>query len=105
MTGASGASAPIAVESFGEDGEWLVAFGHHNLAAFLAAAEAEATSLYGEPQEIAAEPRHRWMRPILRSDCADDDEFAWKEAEGWHMWTDNPTEPGAEPMTVVGLDL
>lgn len=99
----SRASVAIPIESFGEDGEWLVAFGHVDLDAFRVAAEAEATSLYGEPTELETEPRHRWMRPILRSDCESDDEFAWKDADGWHLWTDDPAESGAEPITVAGL--
>lgn len=97
-------SDSITVEVYGEDGEWFVADGHVPLDAFLTAAVAEARALDYEvdPDEpVEQPPRHRWMRPVLRSDCDSDDEFSWKNDEGWHLWTDDPTEPQATAITVV----
>lgn len=96
----------IEVQSFGEDGEYLLAVGHHDLTAFAEAAHREAERLYlGIEADEMPEPRHRWMRPWRRSDSETDEDFAWKQADDWQKFTDDPTEEGAVAITLLAFDL
>lgn len=96
----------IDVLSFGEDGEYLLAEGHHDLAAFMDAAKREAKSLYMDlDEDDFPAPRHRWMRPWLRSDSDTDEDFDWRQSEDWHKFTDDPSEPDAVAITVMEFDL
>lgn len=54
----------------------------------------------------ASVPTHLGTAGCARS-CAptadSDEDFAWKDADGWNLWTDDPTEPQAAPVTVAGV--
>ena len=96
----------IDVLPFGEEGEYLVAMGHHDLDAFRVAALKAADDFdMGHNEDSLPDGKHRWMRPILRSDCDSDETYAWRKADDWQMWTDDPTEDGAVPITIVDLEL
>lgn len=113
---------PIDVEEWGEDGEWLLAPGHVDPEAFLAAADLYVIETWytpGKPPRPEAlpsawgpEPRHVHYRPIERPDVdeeakrceltAEETErlFTFRDEEGWRHSCE-PDHPKAEPWTEI----
>lgn len=105
----------------GEDGQWLVAEGHHDLDAFTTAADKEYIDTCGNDGEDYpsdnADAKHSWWRPTTREECAEAHNYLrdipslnYEEAleKAWKDWQDegvmrfvNSREPGARPMTYI----
>jgi hypothetical protein len=66
----------IEILEFGEDGEWFAAKGHHDLQAFLDAADEYVRNSLGYSESLMAswgtEPKHTYYRPVEFDDCRQD---------------------------------
>lgn len=85
----------IDILDFGEDGEWLAAEGHHDLTAFLAAADAHTRELFGDheeslPSKTWQPPKVTYYRPVCLEDCR-------KDIDHWH--------PGRPAVDRLGMAL
>lgn len=96
----------IKVEYWGDGGEWFVTPGHVNLDAFDAACVRQLLtddpSMDDDDLALRGPATHRFWRLANLHDCKGNAaELNWKRAEGWRQFTDDPTEEGAEPVTVM----
>ncbi len=117
--------ATISIVEYGEDVTWLAARGHHDQAAFLAAADEYARATWGAgggelPSEWAESKgvEHVYYRAVTREDCRKDAArsypdrvataqyriaeamFEDRQEEGW-VYPCSADHAGAEPWTEV----
>lgn len=115
------ASEPvIEILWIGEDGQWLLAEGHHDLAEFAAAADSEYFYTSGlDPDEDAPSEHfdavHAYWRPMTYEECVEANDYLvgepnyedliaarWQEyQQDGYMKFVSQDEPGATPITYI----
>lgn len=85
----------VTVDFYGQDGEYAIAEGHVDQAAFLAAVSKQASIALDDLDPDGVQ--HRYWRPATPDDGLEPFE------EGWMYWGDVAATEGA-PVTVLNLD-
>lgn len=108
---AAGEYNGIRIAPIGEDGDVLVAFGHHDPAAVAAAMTKMGRSEFGwsesvEPDEVVEQWGHL-MTHCEREECSGDPSCDWcadiRSYDGWMSYRDNADGPGRFPIMLADL--